>query len=213
MASTYGRFERPGEFDSNGKPVVVVLQADEDNRALYEGKGFTFVGYAPAPGIAAAGPRDIDRNDDGTPEGPDGSTHERHDYEVTPDADIAPPVPWGITMETPDTTHATEDAVKDARLKKGDLMTPKEEMARLEELASNDGRPAALHGATDAYADDDPALRPQDTPNAPARGSVSGDVTRADQNRQLAARQAVAERTAKALPEVGSDKPAAKKGS
>jgi hypothetical protein len=72
-----------------------VLQADEEKRRYYTNKGFTFVAVVPAPGVTPTGPRDIDRNDSGIPAGPDGSTHERHPWEITPDG---APVPWGFPL-------------------------------------------------------------------------------------------------------------------
>jgi hypothetical protein len=72
-----------------------VQQADPEKKQMYENKGFTFLAFVPAPGVTPAGPRDIDRNDSGLPAGPDGSTHERHPWEITPDGQ---PVPWGFPL-------------------------------------------------------------------------------------------------------------------
>lgn len=71
------------------------LQADAEKKQYYTNKGFTFLAYVPSPGVTPAGPRDIDRNDSGIPAGPDGSTHERHPGEITPDG---APVPWGFPL-------------------------------------------------------------------------------------------------------------------
>src|SRR5690349_163975 len=82
------------------------LQADEEKQRYYTNKGFVFLGYVNPPGITA-NPRDIDRDDSGQPKGPDGSTHDRHPDEVTPDRAN---VPWGFPMlgiEVPDETPRT----------------------------------------------------------------------------------------------------------
>lgn len=84
--STWGYFIHPdGSF-------VGPLPSHPENRRYVENKGFTWVADAPAPG-ARLSPRDIDRDDSGVPKGPDGSTHQRHYYELTPDGQ---PVPWGL---------------------------------------------------------------------------------------------------------------------
>lgn len=73
----------------------VTLQADPEKLNYYTNKGFRFLGYVQSPGVAALGPRDIDRDDSGIPKGPDGSTHDRHPAELTPDNAN---VPWGFPL-------------------------------------------------------------------------------------------------------------------
>ena len=84
----------------------VTLQADPEKMNLYTNKGFKFLGYVDTPGVTK-GPRDIDRDDSGIPKGPDGSTHDRHPGELTPDAAN---VPWGFPLmgiQVPEDTPRT----------------------------------------------------------------------------------------------------------
>jgi hypothetical protein len=112
----YGLYIHP--IRDNGKAVVATLSADPLDMTVFANKGFVYLGPVPAPGITA-GPRDIDRDDSGMPKGPDGSTHDRHPDEVTPDG---APVPWGFPMlglNVPDSTLRTRGAVEAAGLHRG----------------------------------------------------------------------------------------------
>lgn len=53
--AVWGRYRRGSEVDVNGDPVVVTLQAGDDDRERYRLRGFVFVGYTTAPGIVSAG--------------------------------------------------------------------------------------------------------------------------------------------------------------
>lgn len=102
---TYALFLHPKGDDT------AVLQADEFNRKYYENKGFVYL-YAVVPPGVVAGPRDIDRDDSGIPKGPDGSTHDRHPDELTPDRQ---PVEWGFPLlgvKAPETTPQTEATMR-----------------------------------------------------------------------------------------------------
>lgn len=169
----YGRYRR-----TDGD--VVELRAEDTDKELYERKGFEFVEYTLGPTEGRLGPRDIDRDDSGIPKGPDGSTHERHPYEVTPDGDVAPPVQWGIPLDTPEATHATEKRVDETNVDRGKMLSPDEEMKILEDAT----KPRALRGR-------DPLLAEQDTPRAPERESVAGDITRVEDAERLAVREEV----------------------
>lgn len=91
-----------------------VLLDNSLDRLYWRNKGFVRLGRVPAPG-AVVGPRDIDRDDSGVPKGPDGSTHDRHVDELTPDGQ---PVPWGFPVmgvEVPDLTPRTEAYARTVR--------------------------------------------------------------------------------------------------
>lgn len=113
----YGLYLHPVE-DSPGKKPQVTLSADPLDKIAFENKGFIYLGPVVPPGVTA-NPRDIDRDDSGMPKGPDGSTHDRHPDEVTPDQQ---PVPWGFPMlgiQSPESTPRTAHAVEAAGLRGG----------------------------------------------------------------------------------------------
>lgn len=112
----YGLYIHP--VPDGDKPVIVTLSADPLDITMSENKGFVYLGPVVPPGVTA-GPRDIDRDDSGIPKGPDGSTHDRHPDEVTPDNQ---PVPWGFPMiglQVPESTPRTAHSVQASGLRGG----------------------------------------------------------------------------------------------
>jgi hypothetical protein len=158
----YGVYRHPADG------VESVLSADDLDRAYYERKGFEFVRPATAPGTTA-GPRDIDRDDSGQPKGPDGSTHDRHPGEVTPDMQ---PVPWGFPLlgvKGVDETARTAAAAKGMRGARGaakvELAAPEDELRRLDQQATLPGR-LVEQGVTRGLRGVDPTM-PSPIPGIP----------------------------------------------